>query len=82
MSSVHPTLRNRRRRSIGSGCPWLIAVGCHVFYVLSKMGTAKHAIGGRFGRASSPVLEFPLLTCDLTLTGHRDQLHPSGEFPT
>jgi hypothetical protein len=32
--------------------PWLITIGDHVCYVLSKMGTAKSALGGRFGRAS------------------------------
>src|SRR5271166_4270095 len=61
--------------------PYLIAVGRHVFYLLSKIGTANRAFCGRFGRSSPQILEAQLLTSDLTLTGHRDQLHPCGDSP-
>ena len=44
MSSDHPILRTRRRRSIGSGCRGLIAVGRHVLYAF--MPVAVRCISG------------------------------------
>ena len=47
----------------GFRLPYLIAIGRHVFYLLSKMGTANRSIGGRSGESVPAIF-----LCDPTLT--------------